>query len=149
MADDVTQEVFVQLWRHPDQFDPTKGALRNFLVMVAYRKAVDAARSESSRRSRERRDDRSQGPPAPGAVDAGLLEREESDWIAEAVRRLPQPEQDAVSVAFFGGYTYREAAKLLGQSEGTTKTRIRSGLHRLAVTLAHSAVDVGRSVPIR
>lgn len=84
----------------------------------------------------------------PGASDGGLLDREEVTWIAEAVNRLPKQEQEALAVAFYGQRTYREAAMVLGLPEGTTKARIRSGLHRLALALADPSIDVPAPVGV-
>ena len=134
LAEEVVQEVFLRLWRQPDRFDPDRGSLRAFLLAHAHGRAIDALRSESSRRRREEREARS-------TAEAGYdLEREVWDLaVAERVKdalvRLPAEERRAIELAYFDGHTYREVATLLGQPEGTVKSRIRTGLRRLQVRL--------------
>jgi RNA polymerase sigma factor (sigma-70 family) len=131
-AEDVAQDVFVQFWVHPGQFDPARGSLRSFLVTVAHRKALDAVRLEANRRAREKRSDWRAGT---------TTEREAEIDLRDALRRLPESERTALAVAFYADRSYRETAVMLGQPEGTTKTRIRVGLRRLAATLADPPIQ--------
>lgn len=139
LADDVTQEVFVQLWRLPKGFDPGRGSLRTYLVLMARRRAVDAVRSYTRRRAREERIDRSTGSAGFASTEHEALSGIDSQVIIGAVRLLPAGERDALILAFFGECTYRETARLLGEAEGTVKSRIRSGLRRLAWMLQEEA----------
>ena len=132
LAEEVTQEVFVDLWDSPERFDPGRGALRTFLMTKAHGRAVDIVRSESARRQREERTVRET------AVSGYDIEHQAWDLaIAEqvkaAVTSLPAEERTAIEMAYFDGHTYREVASILGQPEGTVKSRIRSGLRRLRV----------------
>ena len=127
LAEEVTQEVFVDLWDSPERFDPGRGALRTFLMTKAHGRAVDIVRSESARRQREERTVRET------AVSGYDIEHQAWDLaIAEqvkaAVTSLPAEERTAIEMAYFDGHTYREVASILGQPEGTVKSRIRSGL---------------------
>jgi RNA polymerase sigma-70 factor (ECF subfamily) len=137
-AEEVVQEVFVRLWDRPERFDADRGTLRSFLLAQGHSRAVDVVRSDQSRRAREERQHRQR-------AEAGYdLEHEVWDLaVAEHVRvalaRLPETEQRAIQLAYFGGHSYREVAAMLDQPEGTVKTRIRSGLRRLREGLA----DVG------
>ena len=139
-AEEVVQEIFLRLWNQPDRFDPDRGSLRSFLLAQSHGRAVDVIRSEESRRRREERD-------ARRAVDAGYdLEREVwdlevSERISGALRDLPEDQRSAIVLAYFGGYTYREVAGILGEPEGTVKSRIRSGLGRLRGSL--DALGIG------
>jgi len=134
-AEEVVQEVFLRLWSAPDKFDPGRGSLRSYLLAQTHGRAVDLLRSEGSRRRREEREARQ-------TAEAGYdLEREVwdlavADRVKEVVAVLPGEERRAIELAYFGGHTYREVATLLGQPEGTVKSRIRAGLQRMRVAMA-------------
>ncbi len=134
-AEDVTQEVFLRLWRHPERFDPTRGSLRTFLLTMTHSCAVDAVRSSGSRRKREHRVVRLS--PVP---DVALGDRGEADERCEKVRAaldtLRQSEKEAIVTAFYGECSYRDAAVVLQEAEGTIKSLVRTGLRRLAPLLA-------------
>jgi RNA polymerase sigma-70 factor (ECF subfamily) len=137
-AEEVLQEVMLKLWSEPDRFDPDRGSLRSFLLTQTHRRAVDALRSSGSRQRRESVDF-ARGR-AEGSYD---LEREVWDLamaehVKNALHSLPEGERDAIELAYFGGYSYREVALMLAQPEGTVKSRIRSGLRRLRSALEHS-----------
>ncbi|MGH9164149.1 MAG: sigma-70 family RNA polymerase sigma factor [Acidimicrobiales bacterium] len=134
-AEEVVQEVFLRLWTSPDKFDPVRGSLRSYLLAQAHGRAVDQLRSEGSRRRREEREARQ---TAEGGYD---LEREVwditvADRVKDVVAVLPTEERKAIELAYFGGHTYREVATLLGQPEGTVKSRIRAGLRRMRGALS-------------
>ncbi len=133
-AEDVTQEVFVHLWEHPEAFDPGRGSLRTYLLTRSHSRAIDALRSRSARMRREERDARD----APMVVDD--VEREAWDlataeWMSQALAALPASERVAIELAYFDGHTYREVAEILSEPEGTVKSRIRKGLQRLRTVL--------------
>lgn len=140
-AEEIVQEVFTRLWNNPERFDPARGSLRSYLLAQSHGRAVDLLRSDGSRRRREDRD-------AQRATVADYdLEREVSDVIVaeqvrEAVGRLSQDERRAIELAYFDGHTYREVARLLGQPEGTVKSRIRTGMARLRSHLTEAGVEM-------
>ena len=138
MAEDVCQTVFVDLWARSERFDPNRGSLRSWLVTQAHARAVDLVRAEEARRRREANEART----APAVTDLGsLLDTEElAAGVREAVQALPAAEREPILLAYFGGKTYREAAAMLGQPEGTVKSRIRAGLARLRLTLEADGV---------
>ena len=129
-ASDVAQEVFLRFWLHPERFDPSRGSLRTYLLTVGRSVAIDAARSDAARRRPRGGGDTAGGAP-PGSIDDGLLSDEAAERVRSALLRLPRLERDAIATAFYGGCSYRAAAVVLGESEGTVKSRIRAGLHRL------------------
>ncbi len=134
-AADVTQDVFLGLWRRPERFDPERGTLGAFLRVQAQGRAVDLLRADGARRAREITDHpRSRGPDAP--VEDVALARLAGDDAWRLLSGLGEPERHAITLAFFGGHSYREAAVLLGLPEGTVKSRIRAGLARLRAGLA-------------
>ena len=140
LAEDVVQEVFVRLWRTPDKFDPGRGTLRSYLLAQAHGRAVDILRSEESRRRRETRDASEGAAVARPGPEAQIEDLAMSEEVRKAVGRLPESERDAILLSYFGGRTDREEAHFLSMPEGTIKSRIRTGLHRLRTSLAEAEV---------
>jgi len=133
-ADDVVQEVFFRLWQEPGRFDPAKGSLRGYLLGIGRNCAVDVVRSNQARLRREQRVVAVQATPAPSVVD--LVEGlDVAERVCAALALLPDAERLAITMAFFGGLSYRATAVRLNVPEGTTKSRIRVGLRRLAQLL--------------
>ena len=135
LAEDVVQDVFVAFWKAPQKFDANRGSLRTFLVTVAHRRAVDIVRSEEARFRREERVPRDTAPD----IDDEVWTRSLSETVRNALAELADPEREAITLAYFGGLSYVEAAKRLGAPEGTVKSRIRSGMRKLSVALAEVA----------
>jgi RNA polymerase sigma-70 factor (ECF subfamily) len=130
-SEEVTQEVFVELWRTASRFDPARGTARSWILTCAHRRAVDRVRSAERA---ARRDDlagrRDQGRPYDEVVEqveAGL----EREQVRRSLAALTELQREAVVLAYYGGYTHREIAELLGVPSGTVKTRLRDGLLRL------------------
>ena len=139
-AEEVLQEVFLRLWRAPDRFNPERGALRSFLLMEANGRAIDAIRSEVSRRGLETRTaptDRTAADP----VGAEVWDTAMADHLRDALDGLPDGEREAIELAYYGHHPYKDVATILGVPEGTVKSRIRAGLARLRDRLV--AVDLG------
>ena len=139
-AEEVAQEVFLDLWRSPERFDAQRGTLRSFLLARTHGKSVDVVRSESSRRARE---DRTARETATAGYD---LEHQVWDLavagsVREALDDLPPEVRQPIELAYFGGHTYKEVAAMLETPEGTVKSRIRAGLGRLRGTLAERGVE--------
>ena len=138
-AEDVTQEVFLRLWNQPDRFDPARGSLRSFLLAQSHGRAVDAVRSSSSRRQREARD-AMRTARTRYDIQHEVWDLAVADQVATAMGSLPEEERRAIELAYFDGRTYREVATLLGQPEGTVKSRIRNGMRRMRTVLADAGV---------
>jgi RNA polymerase sigma-70 factor, ECF subfamily len=139
-AEEVSQTVFLNLWRSPERFDPRRGALRSWLLAQAHGRAVDLVRSEAARRRRQNREAELAAVPPSAEVEAAVHAAALADDVRRAVDSLPPGEREAIMLAYFGGRTYRETANLLGQPEGTVKSRIRSGLVTLRRTLEAKGV---------
>ena len=130
MAEEVTQDVFLELWKQAPRYDRSKGSPRAWAATVAHRRAVDRVRSEESSRARDEADARL------GAVDHDVVAEEvatslDRQQVLAALAQLTAPQREALSLAYYGGHTYREVAAMLDVPEGTIKTRIRDGLIRL------------------
>ncbi len=132
-AEDVTQEVFLTLWERPETFDPSKGSLRAWLGTIAHRRSVDWVRREVARRERQRRD-AAEMRPSPD-IEEEVIGLAMAERVREALRGLPEEQRVAILLAYFEGQTYREVARTLGIPEGTAKSRMRLGLHRIANAL--------------
>ncbi len=139
LAEDVAQEVFVRLWKDPARFDPTRGTLRSYLLAQTHGRAVDLIRSESSRRIREDRDATMEFV-ATTSIEDEVVELRMGEHIRQALSELPPTEREAIEMAYFGGHSYRQVASLLGEAEGTVKSRIRTGMLRLGATLRASGI---------
>ena len=140
LAEEVLQEVFLRLWRAPERFDSTRGALRSFLLMEANGRSIDAIRSDVSRRgleTRTARSDRTDADPVAAEVWDGSV----ADHLREALDQLPDGEREAIELAYYGHHPYKVVATILGVPEGTVKSRIRAGLARMRDRLV--AVDLG------
>ena len=132
-AEDVTQEVFVSLWEHPQRIDSGRGTLRGFLGTLTHRRAVDAVRREEAHRRREARVAREAGD-VPDVAEA-VLRSDTSGKVRTALEKLPEAQRQALDLAYFHGYTYRQVAEMLGIPEGTAKSRLRLALAHIAAVL--------------
>jgi RNA polymerase sigma-70 factor (ECF subfamily) len=133
-SDEVTQEVFVELWRLAARYDGSRGTVTSWLTTIAHRRAVDRVRSEQAARDRVDRErskvEREHDAAAEPVVDAAHLDFERRR-VRRALDRLTDVQREAIELAYFHGHTYREVAATLGEAEGTIKTRIRDGMIRL------------------
>jgi RNA polymerase sigma-70 factor (ECF subfamily) len=139
-AEDVTQEVFLRLWNRPDRFDPGRGTLRSFLLTQSHGRAVVAVRSLNARRLRESGDAR-RTATSEYDMQHEVWDLAVADQVARALGDLPDEERRAIELAYFDGHTYVEVADLLGQPEGTVKSRIRNGMRRMRAVLVESGVQ--------
>lgn len=135
LAEEVTQEVFLRLWEDPERYDAGRGTLRSYLLTQTHGRAVDLVRSEQARRNREEKAPKERATAAYD-LEREIIDLETSEQVSEALSALDEGQRSAIVLAYFGGYTYREVARILDEPEGTVKSRIRSGLSRLRGTLA-------------
>jgi RNA polymerase sigma-70 factor, ECF subfamily len=128
-AEDVTQEVFLEVWRKAARFDADKGKAKTWIMTIAHRRAVDAVRrSESNKRNDHQAapDEVSHDEPADAVIAA-----EEHSAVRDCLETLTDLQLESVRLAYFNGYTYGEVAALLEKPLPTIKTRMRDGLIRL------------------
>ncbi len=131
LAEEISQEVFLRLWTESHRFDATRGSLRSFLQRQAHSRSIERVRSEEARRNREERADRIDVRTVTD-IEAEVVATIQSEAIRAALDALDPVERHPIVLAYFGGHSYRDVAALLGAPEGTVKSRIRSGLNRLA-----------------
>ena len=134
-AEEITQEVFVYLWQNPDRFDAERGTLRAFLGAVAHRRSVDEVRRNTRRVAREDRIGGDATNLDMIEISDGVERSQTAERVRAAVSSLPEQQREAVLLAYFGGFTFRQVAEQLGIPEGTAKSRLRLGLSKLAVLL--------------
>jgi RNA polymerase sigma-70 factor, ECF subfamily len=139
-AEEITQEVFLDLWQRPEKFDAQRGTLRSFLLARTHGKSVDLIRSEESRKVREERTSR-ETATAGYDVEHQVFDLVVADQVKESMAELPDDMRQPIELAYFGGHTYREVAVMLQAPEGTVKSRIRMGLTRLRASLAERGVE--------
>ncbi len=122
-AEDVIQEVFMQIWRNPDSFVSARGSLGGWLAVVARNRSIDLLRRK---RPTTNVDD------VPLASPGNLANEAERNSLMElartAIHKLPREQRKTLEMAFFDGLTHSEIAEMTGDPLGTVKTRIRSGL---------------------
>jgi RNA polymerase sigma-70 factor (ECF subfamily) len=130
-AEEVTQEVFIEVWRTATWFDPQKGSARTWILMLAHRRAVDRVRSAQASHDREDTVAAREGVRLFDEVVEEVELRLEQQQVRRCLGSLTEVQRESVTLAFYGGYTYPEVAQLLGAPLGTVKTRMRDGLIRL------------------
>lgn len=130
-AEDVLQDVFMQLWRNPGAFDASRGEMAAWLAVIARNRAIDALR---------RRRPGSDIEDVVVSVEHDLASEVDRSRTVDKVRRalqaMPAPQRSTLEMAFFEGLTHFEIAGKCGEPLGTVKTRIRAGLLALRKVLA-------------
>ena len=146
-AEELTQEVFVRLWRSAASFEPTKGRVSTWLLRIAHNLALNEVRRRQSRpiiaqdvewevESAGLADASVEGDPA-----ATAWLRERAGAVRRALAELPSAQRQAIELAFFGGLSQAEVAAALGDPLGTVKSRIRVGMRRMRELLVAAGVD--------
>jgi RNA polymerase sigma-70 factor (ECF subfamily) len=138
IAEDVTQEAFLSVWRSGARFDATRGSVRSWTLGIVRNRAIDALRRASSSAPKLDLDDEAllEGHPAEQLTDSEAIRRETSRRVRGALRELPDEQSEVIGLAYFGGFTHSEIAEMLGMPLGTVKGRMRLGLEKIRLTLA-------------
>ena len=148
LAQDVVQEVFLTVWRDAGRFDPTKGRFSTWLLSMTHHKAVDSVRREETLRKRRTGADllETQESDAP-KVDEQVWSTLRQERVREVLQTLPEPQREALALAYFGGYTQREIAGLTATPLGTVKTRMLAGMRRMKESLDGLSNAAGGAEP--
>lgn len=128
LAAEVTQETYVEVWRSAAKYRPESGSALSWMLAIAHHRAVDQVRSAVRRVDREDRYGRPDEPPANDVVWDDISRRVDTERVRRALRSLTEVQREALTLAYFGGYTHRQVARMLDLPLGTAKTRIRDGL---------------------
>ena len=135
MAEEVVQEVFVELWRTAGRFDPARGSARTWTLTLAHRRAVDRVRREQSLRDRTTRAALRDRPVARDVVSEEVATTLDAERVDRALDELSPLQRESIELAYLGGRTYREIATMLDVPLGTVRTRLRDGLRSLRTTM--------------
>ncbi len=133
-AEDITLEVFMQIWERADKYHPEKGSVKGWIASIARYRSIDTLRRRNVRQDINRpqwSDVQLEKLPSndnPGAAFESAVTRYK---VSDAINRLPKNQQDVLAMAYFKGYTHRQIAEALNEPLGTIKTRIRLGLQKL------------------
>ena len=128
-VDEIAQDVFAGFWASASRFDPERGSLNGYLHVIARSRALDWARSDAARRLRQEEYARLCGDRSDRGYRNDILE------IREAVESLPIKQRQAIWLAYYMGFSYRQAATILNIPEGTVKATLRSALRGLETLL--------------
>ena len=130
-SEEVTQEVFLEIWQNASRYERSKGGASTWILTMAHRRAVDRIRSSQAGRDRDVkigiRDFVSDYDNVADTVETTI----EHERVKEAMSQLTELQRQAVSLAYYGGYSHSEVATMLSVPIGTVKTRLRDGMIRL------------------
>jgi RNA polymerase sigma factor (sigma-70 family) len=144
LAEDAVQDAFMDIWRTAARFVPERAKASTWLLTLVHRRAVDVVRREQRRRT----EPLEAAPQATGeATDEAAWLRLERARVQDALRRLPDPQREALELAYYGGFTQSELAERLGEPLGTIKSRMFAGLTRLRELLAEPETTGDRWSP--
>jgi RNA polymerase sigma-70 factor, ECF subfamily len=137
-AEDVTQEAFISIWRSGARFDPTRGSVRSWMLSVVRNRAIDALRSKAGKAPKLTLDDEAilEQRPAEELTEEEAMRHETAGEVRGAIGRLPGEQSQVIELAYFGGFSQSEIARMLGVPLGTVKGRMRLGLEKIRGELA-------------
>jgi RNA polymerase sigma-70 factor (ECF subfamily) len=137
LAEDVTQEAFLAIWRGGARYDRTRGSVRTWALGIVHHRAVDTLRRNDVH-SRRRAGDEGleESLEAPERTDAQAIENATARELRRALEELPRDQRHVIELAYFGGFTHVEIASMLEEPVGTIKGRMRLGLKKLRDHLA-------------
>jgi RNA polymerase sigma-70 factor, ECF subfamily len=141
-AEEITEDVYMQVWRHAARYDATRGSVTRWLLTLTRSRAIDRVRAGASQRERHTPLDEAAEvhDTAPGPEHAAT-ERERRSLVRAALARLSAEQREAIELAYFRGMSHSEIATCLGAPLGTVKTRIRLGMDRLRASLGDARVE--------
>jgi RNA polymerase sigma-70 factor (ECF subfamily) len=130
-SEEVAQEVFLEIWQSATRFEPGRGAAASWILTIAHRRAIDRVRASQAGRDRDVRIGIRDFPTAFDQVAESAEISIEHERVSRAMANLSEIQRQAVSLAYYGGYSQSEVADILAVPLGTVKTRLRDGMIRL------------------
>jgi RNA polymerase sigma factor (sigma-70 family) len=139
LAEDAVQEGFLAVWRTAPRFMPERGKASTWILTLVHRRAVDVVRREERRRA-----DTLEHVPEPGGGDVheDAWLRLQRERVQGALKQLPDPQREALELAYYGGFSQSELAERLGQPIGTIKSRMFAGLARMRELLGEPGLEM-------
>jgi RNA polymerase sigma-70 factor (ECF subfamily) len=131
IAEEVTQEAYLQIWQTAARYDQAKGSALSWLMTVAHRRAVDRVRATEAHRRRDTAYHQESSTVEHDVTAAAAEASMEARRVRRALESLSPVQRHVLELAYFGGHTHTEIAAIVGIPVGTAKTRIRDGLIRL------------------
>ncbi len=137
-AEDVTQEAFISIWRSGARFDRARGSVRSWMLSIVRNRAIDALRSRAGKAPKLTFDDDAvlEQRPSGELTEEEAMRRETATEIKGALGELPGAQSKVIELAYFGGFSQSEIARMLGVPLGTVKGRMRLGLEKIRGELA-------------
>ena len=130
-SEEVTQEIFLEVWQTASRFDPNKGGATTWILTMSHCRAVDRVRASQASRNRDVKVGIRDFENAYDDVSASVEVRVEHDRVEKAMARLTELQRQAIQLSYYSGYSNSEVAEILRVPIGTIKTRIRDGMIRL------------------
>jgi RNA polymerase sigma-70 factor (ECF subfamily) len=137
-AEEITQEVFWQLWKQAARFDPARGSFAAWLFTMARNRTLDGlrARGSSGEAAQRAAQARTDDPPPASSPELSTSEGERAQAVRLALTELPAPQREALELAYYSGLSHSEIAERTGEPLGTIKSRIAQAVGKLRAALA-------------
>lgn len=130
-SEEVAQEIFLEIWQSATRFDSGKGTAVGWIMTMTHRRAVDRVRASQSSRDRDTKIGIRDFTSDYDNVSETVETRIEHERVEQAMQKLTELQRQAVSLAYYGGYSHSEVSDILSVPIGTVKTRVRDGMIRL------------------
>jgi RNA polymerase sigma-70 factor, ECF subfamily len=145
LAEDVTQEAFLAVWRSGARYDRARGSVRTWLLGIVHNRGIDALRRGAVHERRRASDEGiADRVPAAERTELEVARRDEADALRRLIDELPDEQGRVIELAYFGGFTHREIADMLGAPIGTVKGRMRLGLEKMRAGLESLGMSEAR-----
>ena len=138
-AEEVAQEVFLEIWRRASRFDAAKGSATSWIMTLTHARSVDRVRSAQASADRELKVAYASHEAEVDTVVEAVESKFERRAVQKCLGALTEVQRESITLAYYSGYTYREVAELLSTPLPTIKTRLRDGMIRLRDCLGAGA----------
>jgi RNA polymerase sigma-70 factor (ECF subfamily) len=137
-AEDCIQEAFISIWRSGGKFDAARGSVRSWTLSIVRNRAIDVLRSKAGKAPKMTFDDDEiiESRPSGELTDEEAMRHETATEVRGALSQLPDDQSKVIQLAYFGGFSQSEIARMLNVPLGTVKGRMRLGLEKIRGELA-------------